>query len=86
MYNLLINNTDPYSFMGLIRATPVTGSKRRPSHGLINAGIISMFMIAAIAHTALDTARAKQVPPNDNALLRLASGATGCSFEACNMV
>ncbi len=86
MYNLLINNTDPYSFMGLIRATPVTGSKRRPLRSLINAGFISMFLIGAIAHTALDTARAKQTAISDNALPRLASGATGCSFEVCNMV
>ncbi len=86
MYNLLINNTDPFSFMGLIGATPVAGIKRRPLRSLITAGFISIFLIAAIAHTALDTARAKQVIPDDNAPLRLASGATGCDFEACNMV
>ncbi|MCK5423743.1 MAG: hypothetical protein KAI89_00115 [Emcibacter sp.] len=76
MYNILISKTDPYSFMGLIKANRLGGKLTSSVRGLINAGLASLFLIIAI--TRMAEASVEEV--------NYASLTTNCNPEACKMV
>ena len=79
MENLLISKTDPLSFMGLIKASPL-GQQKMPSfYGLINAGFVSILLVAALSHMARAAEPGENVIQSDNS-------AAICRLEACNMV
>ncbi|GEM_PF-6087982 len=85
MPNILISRTDPHSFMGLIKASPISRRASAAHSGLINAGVISILLFLAIsrmAQTAQDEARF------DNPLALGADTAltTTCRLTACKMV
>lgn len=79
MKNLLISKSDPMSFMGLINASPLDQKKRQPLYGLINAGLISLFLGVAISHMA-------QAAEAEESTIQSESRAAICHLEACNMV
>lgn len=76
MYNILISKTDPYSFMGLIKASRRGGKVNTSLRSLISAGLASLFLIIAITRMAEASVEDAQQT----------SLTTGCSPEACKMV
>ncbi len=84
MYNILINKTDPYSFMGLIKSTRAGRATPSSINGLINAGVVSIFLIFAIsrmAHGAMVEDR-ETLPQKTTETVQNST----CHYEACNMV
>lgn len=79
MFNILISNTDPYSFMGLIKASRTGGKFTSSMRGLIGAGLASLLLIVAITRMAQASVEVAQL--NIDATLT-----TTCSPEACKMV
>ena len=52
MFNILISKTDPYSFMGLIKASSTGRTITSSLHGVISAGFASLLLMFAITHLA----------------------------------
>jgi hypothetical protein len=76
MFNILIDKTDPFSFMGLIRASRKGGNNTSSLRGLIKAGLVTLFLIVAITRMAEASVEDAQY----------VSLTTSCNPEACNMV
>jgi len=83
MHNILINKTDPYSFMGLVTGQSTRRAHASPLLGVINAGFISILVIFAIIRMAHASGAAEQGVDglrDNNALT------PSCSREYCHMV
>lgn len=52
MFNILISKTDPYSFMGLIKASSTGRTITSSLHGVISAGFASLLLMVAITNLA----------------------------------
>ncbi len=76
MFNILISKTDPYSFLGLIKASRTESRNTTTLRSLITAGFASLILIVAINHMA--EASVEDTP--------YASLTTSCNPEACKMV
>ncbi len=86
MLNFVISKTDPYSFMGLIKALPTGTSLSSSWRSLINAGLVSLLLIVAISHMAQSAAGATQGEGGSLKISAHSSATRSCSFEACHMV
>ena len=72
MFNILISNTDPYSFMGLIKASSTGRTITSSLRGVISAGFASLLLMFAITHMA-------EVKVETNLT-------KGCSPEVCKIL
>lgn len=78
MFNILISKTDPYSFMGLIKASRTGGVITSSLRSLISAGLASLFLIVAITRMAQANVEVTQ--------LDIDATLSTCSPETCVMV
>ncbi|PCI33852.1 MAG: hypothetical protein COB54_02305 [Alphaproteobacteria bacterium] len=87
MLNILISKTDPYSFMGLIKATRTGAHISAPLRSLIRAGLASLILMVAITQMAGGSAQARQVEDKPGTQLTMGTSlTTACRPEACKMV
>lgn len=85
MPNILISRTDPHSFMGLIKGSPIGRRASVSRSGLINAGVISILLflvIGRLAQAAQGEARFNDPLTFDADTVRTAT----CRPAACKMV
>ena len=87
MLNILISKTDPYSFVGLIKATGTGEHMSTALRSLVRAGLASLTLMVAITQMAEGSVQARQVEDKSATQLTMETSlTTPCSPEACKMV
>ncbi len=89
MLNILISKTDPYSFMGLLKASDTRGALTTATRSLMNAGVVSLFLVVGITYMAQGSVEATQNDRRVHGPFALSSDTSlpsNCHSEACNLV